>query len=244
MPSIVMISAPSQAMAKTVQDFTLSPSTWTVQAPHWLVSQPTCVPVSPNPSRRNWTRSVLPSTSPETGLPFTTIETVAIFLPPCISGARGMSGRAPPARVRSAEQPPQHSLLPPGFIILVVIRSRTTRRIRRIASALDRRLEAVEEIIGKFLRETIDQPVAELGELARDIGVHIIGEKRALRDIREPHGCTARRAAGDTALATAIEPVALAIDNIAELDLAREARPHGADLLRDLGRKTGPAFAD
>ena len=28
-----------------VQDLALRPSTSTVQAPHWLVSQPTCVPV-------------------------------------------------------------------------------------------------------------------------------------------------------------------------------------------------------
>ena len=39
-------AAPSTATASTVQLFTEPPSTSTTQAPHWLVSQPTCVPVS------------------------------------------------------------------------------------------------------------------------------------------------------------------------------------------------------
>ena len=45
-PSIVTISAPSACRASTVQDFTASPLISTVQAPHCVVSQPTCVPVS------------------------------------------------------------------------------------------------------------------------------------------------------------------------------------------------------
>ena len=39
------------------------PSTWTVQAPHWLVSQPTWVPVRPRSSRSSWTSSRRGSTS-------------------------------------------------------------------------------------------------------------------------------------------------------------------------------------
>ncbi len=46
-PSIVVTVAPSAWTASTVQDFTAWPSTSTVQAPHWLVSQPTLVPVRP-----------------------------------------------------------------------------------------------------------------------------------------------------------------------------------------------------
>ena len=41
-----MISAPSAWTPRTVQDFTDSPSSSTVQAPHEDVSQPTFVPVS------------------------------------------------------------------------------------------------------------------------------------------------------------------------------------------------------
>ena len=44
MPSIVVTVAPSAWTASIVQLFTALPSTWTVQAPHWLVSQPTWVP--------------------------------------------------------------------------------------------------------------------------------------------------------------------------------------------------------
>ena len=51
-PSIVVTSAPSAWSASSVQLFTALPSTRTVQAPHWLVSQPICVPVSPRLSRR------------------------------------------------------------------------------------------------------------------------------------------------------------------------------------------------
>src|SRR5207302_1950081 len=74
-PSIVSTSAPSTCQAKTVQDFTALPSTWTTQAPHCEVSQPTWVPVSRRCSRRNCTRRVRGSTSPVTALPFTVIAT-------------------------------------------------------------------------------------------------------------------------------------------------------------------------
>src|SRR5262245_37555504 len=70
-PSIVVTSLPSAWSASRVQLFTACPSTSTVQAPHWLVSQPTCAPVSPSPSRRAWTSSVRPSTSSERCSPFT-----------------------------------------------------------------------------------------------------------------------------------------------------------------------------
>ena len=47
-PSIVVTSAPSAWAASIVHDFTDSPSTSTVQAPHDDVSHPTLVPVSPH----------------------------------------------------------------------------------------------------------------------------------------------------------------------------------------------------
>lgn len=46
-PSIVRMSAPSAWTANTVQDLTACPFITIVQAPHWLVSQPMCVPVRP-----------------------------------------------------------------------------------------------------------------------------------------------------------------------------------------------------
>src|SRR5882672_7427995 len=44
-PSTVVTLQPSACTASTVHDFTGWPSRWTVHAPQWLVSQPTCVPV-------------------------------------------------------------------------------------------------------------------------------------------------------------------------------------------------------
>ena len=60
---MVVTAWPSAWAAKTVQDLTAIPSRWTVQAPHWLVSQPTWVPVSPAQRRTNSTSSILGSTS-------------------------------------------------------------------------------------------------------------------------------------------------------------------------------------
>src|SRR5499427_6497554 len=75
-PSIVSTECPSAWTASNVQALTASPSTWTTQAPHWLVSQPTWVPVRPSCSRSNCTKRVRPSTVAETGLPFTVRLTV------------------------------------------------------------------------------------------------------------------------------------------------------------------------
>ena len=49
---MVVISLPSAWTASTLQHFTLCPSSWTVQAPQLLVSQPTGVPTLPTRSRR------------------------------------------------------------------------------------------------------------------------------------------------------------------------------------------------
>src|SRR5688572_3910987 len=78
-PSMVVTLEPSHDRASTAQDFTPLPSRCTVQHPHWLVSQPTCVPVSPRCSRSSCTSRVRPSTSALTGLPLTVSDTVATF---------------------------------------------------------------------------------------------------------------------------------------------------------------------
>src|SRR5262245_52854489 len=72
---MVVTFAPSICHTKTVHALIALPSTCTTQAPHWDVSQPTCVPVSRRFSRRNCTRSVRGSTSPVTALPFTVSAT-------------------------------------------------------------------------------------------------------------------------------------------------------------------------
>src|SRR3954465_8826486 len=76
MPSMVVTLDPAAWPANTVQDLTARPSIWTTQAPHWLVSQPTWVPVRLRFSRSRWTRSVLSSTVAETDLPLTVSFTV------------------------------------------------------------------------------------------------------------------------------------------------------------------------
>src|SRR4029077_2181386 len=68
-------AAPSGCQTKTVPAFTALPFTWTTQAPHWEVSQPTWVPVSRRCSRRYCTSRVRGSTSPVTALPFTVSAT-------------------------------------------------------------------------------------------------------------------------------------------------------------------------
>src|SRR3989442_15012296 len=60
---MVVTERPSTCTAKSEHDFTAAPSSRTVQAPHWLVSQPTCVPVSPSSSRRKYTSKSRGSTS-------------------------------------------------------------------------------------------------------------------------------------------------------------------------------------
>src|SRR3982075_1178486 len=86
-PSMVVTLAPSQEAASTVHDFTARPSRCTTQAPHWLVSQPTCVPVSRKFSRRNCTSRVLGSISAAAALPFTVKATFVIPLSPGLDEA-------------------------------------------------------------------------------------------------------------------------------------------------------------
>ena len=96
---MVMTLAPSAWTASMVQDFTDLPSTWTTQAPHWLVSQPTWVPVMPRCSRRNWTNSVRASTLPEAGLPLTVMATgMVIYSSPSHCWLAQARNNAPPAR--------------------------------------------------------------------------------------------------------------------------------------------------
>src|SRR5947209_20419753 len=92
---MVLTSWPSAMTASVVQDFTALPSTWTTQAPHCEVSQPTWVPVSRRFSRRNWTSRVRGSTLALTGLPFTIMEILAISTllaaPPHIGRTGGLN---------------------------------------------------------------------------------------------------------------------------------------------------------
>src|SRR5271166_2574408 len=72
-PSTVVISEPSACTANIVHDFTARPFISTVHAPQYEVSQPTCVPVRSQASRRNSTSNMRGSTWRLYGLPFTLI---------------------------------------------------------------------------------------------------------------------------------------------------------------------------
>src|SRR5690349_19342801 len=60
-----------------VQLLTEAPFKCTTQAPHWLVSHPTWVPVRPSVSRRKCTSSVRGSASRLTAIPLTVSDTVS-----------------------------------------------------------------------------------------------------------------------------------------------------------------------
>src|SRR5215207_1640857 len=72
---MVVTTHPSACAASTVHDFTDSPSSRTVHAPHDVESHPMLVPVSPTTSRRYWTRRVRDSTSCSVEAPLTVIAT-------------------------------------------------------------------------------------------------------------------------------------------------------------------------
>ena len=72
---MVVTDEPSACTANTVHDLALRPSMSTVHAPHWLVSQPTWVPVRLRCSRRKWTSSVRGSTCALRTLPLTVMAT-------------------------------------------------------------------------------------------------------------------------------------------------------------------------
>src|SRR5579885_2762575 len=78
MPSMVVTLAPSAWPASTVHDFTALPSMCTVQAPHWLVSQPTWVPVRPRSRRIRSTSSVAGLVSSSTGASLTVMRTFKV----------------------------------------------------------------------------------------------------------------------------------------------------------------------
>src|SRR5579863_8811008 len=74
---MVKSAAPSSAGASSVQLFTGAPSSSTTQAPHWLVSHPTCVPVRAKVSRKSSATKVAGSTSTFAGLPLS-VKTICM----------------------------------------------------------------------------------------------------------------------------------------------------------------------
>ncbi len=75
-PSIVVTCRPSTEAARVRQDSTRSPSTWTVQAPHWPWSQPFLAPVRSMCSRSASSREVRTSITSRCSRPLT-VSTVS-----------------------------------------------------------------------------------------------------------------------------------------------------------------------
>src|ERR1700722_10766446 len=204
--SMVRTSAPSAVSARMVQDFTALPFTCTTQAPHCEVSQPTCVPVNRRFSRRNCTSRVRGSTSALTGLPFTIILTAGIGLLPD-------SMEWPVFRVR--RQPRRNSRAKSGRFCLIFpigtrasvhplpLRVKPDRRSSRRLPARHRGSELRKKIIRHLLRRAGDQPLAELGELAADLCLDVVGKQRSAILVGERDHGTALGETRDAALAFA-----------------------------------------
>src|ERR1700688_327983 len=237
---MVVILAPSHCSARSVQDLPAMPSIWTTQAPHCEVSQPTCVPVSRRFSRRNCTSRVRSSTLPVTALPFTVMDTAgiivlpnseptALFSPcplrvPAAGGRIGADlGPNAPWNENKSEPPPHTG-------------SRDSKAGNGSNSGDQRstgrhgRGKILEKIVSDLLGRTIHQALAELGELAADLRLDIIGEQRAAILFGQLDRSAALGEAGNAAVALTGNPVAIGRIEVGQVDLALKARLDRADL--------------
>src|SRR5580704_8657276 len=214
-PSMVFTSWPSAITVSVVHDFTALPSRCTTQAPHCEVSQPTWVPVRRRCSRRNCTRRVRGSTFAVTGLPLTIRETLAIST--LLICAVAYRRRSDENHSRS------HNMGPSGV-------EQPQPKSPRYDLTLYRLCEIGEELVGQFLGRAVDQAPAELGQLAADLRLDVVAQKRAAVLVGKRHDGAALGEAGDPALALARDLVAVGRIEIAQGDLALEARRYRANL--------------
>src|SRR6266487_5475643 len=241
---MVVTFAPSICQTKTVHALTALPSTSTTQAPHWDVSQPTCVPVSRKFSRRNCTRSVRGSTSPVTALPFTVSATAVMALLLEIRPRASFShrpGRPPADRGKIGAILPRDAHWNKSSLNLwrTAGQGRPADACVGIKSGSSRlryrRSEFDEEVVGGLLRRAVDQTLPELGELATDLRLHVVGEERAAVLVAERHLGAALREPSRATLPFAGNAIAVRRIEVGETDLALPARLHGPDLDRGDG---------
>src|SRR6202012_2534966 len=74
--------------------------------------------------------------------------------------------------------------------------------------ALHRPGEIGKELVGQFLGRAVDQALAELGQLAADLRLDVVGQQRAAILVGERHRCAALGEAGNAALALTRDLVA------------------------------------
>src|SRR5580704_7926507 len=227
---MVSTLAPSAWTASRVQDLTASPLTCTTQAPHWLVSQPTCVPVRPSCSRSSCTKRVRPSTVADAGLPFTVRLTVF-----CMETSLDCRARTRNQPAGATPRPEACCAAAPG--------SRRHDSARggsaRAAFRRHRRDEPAEELVGHLARRTVDQARADLRQLAADLRLHIVAQHGFAALLLEVDLGAALGEAGDAALALAADRVALGRVEVAERHLAGEGRLDRPDPGDDLGGELG-----
>src|SRR6185437_15483550 len=99
---------------------------------------------------------------------------------------------------------------------------RPAKSARKLAKklALYRLRKVREKLVGQLLGRAVDQPLPELGQLAADLGLDIIGQKRTAILFRQRHGSAPLGKTGHAALAFARDLVAVRRIEIAERHLA------------------------
>src|SRR6516225_2802116 len=265
-PSMVSTLAPSSCSAKTVQDLIALPLTCTTQAPHCDVSQPTCVPVSRKCSRKSCTSSVRGSTLAVMGLPFTVMDTAAVS--PAIGSLLEMrsktlrfasQARSPAGFGREIE--PILAVLTPRTPFTVNRRTvagqagptppqLSKRRIaaqigahptaRRLCRLRVHRIGKIrEKIVGDFFGRAIDQTLTELRQLAANLGVDVVGQKRAAIFRRELDGSAALGKAGNPAITLSGNLITVGRIKIGQRDPAFELCFDRSDLDRSDRLKLG-----
>src|SRR6202451_3692323 len=96
--------------------------------------------------------------------------------------------------------------------------------------ALDCLGEIREELVGELACSAVDQPLAELGQLAADLRLDTISEQRATILVGQCHRGAALGKPGDPALAFARYLVAVRRIEIAQRNPALESRRYRPDL--------------
>ena len=121
-----------------------------------------------------------------------------------------------------------------GVHWLVLCDAGVRGRLRLRRRELGRQL--LEEVSGVLLRGRVDEARAELGELAADLGVDLIGEdRRVLAVLSELHVGLALGESGDAALPLALDGIAFGRDRVHDLHVGIERRLDGPHLGLNLG---------
>src|SRR6516225_12006714 len=103
-------------------------------------------------------------------------------------------------------------------------RSRPGRAPASSSRLRHRRGELDEEIVGGFLRRAVDKTLPELGELAADLRLYVIGQERAAIVVGERYLGAAFGKAGNAPFAFAGNAIAVGWIEVGETDLALPAR--------------------